>query len=153
MPVPGIKSGNCAGHPNSDGPQMSSLCSWLAGPVPELDPGTSLTSGKRRSIAAGVAICCPGIYGNCVFKLRPEYCAHARSPLLMPAQAEGTGEESPTELAAGTSMEAATGVYIAQLCGELAQMAAKAELNGLALLLFSAQIEAELWAHASEDKS
>lgn len=64
-------------------------------------------------------------------------------------QAEEEG--SPTELAPGTSVEAAVGLYIAQLCGELAQMAAKAEYNGLANLLFRAQIEAELWARASED--
>jgi hypothetical protein len=64
---------------------------------------------------------------------------------------ERAEEESPTELASGTSVEAAIGIYIAQLCGELAHMAAKDEFNILANLLFRAQIEAELWARASED--
>jgi hypothetical protein len=64
---------------------------------------------------------------------------------------EEAGEGSPTELSSGTSVEAAIGIYIAQLCGELAHMAAKEEFNILATLLFCAQTEAELWARASED--
>jgi hypothetical protein len=64
---------------------------------------------------------------------------------------EETHEEWPPELTAGPDIEAAIGDYIAQLCGELAQMAAKAEYNSLANLLFRAQIEAELWVKASHD--
>jgi|GEM_PF-2485232 hypothetical protein len=67
------------------------------------------------------------------------------------AEEEETHEESPPELTAGPDIEAAIGDYIAQLCGELAQMAAKAEYNSLANLLFRAQIEAELWVKASHD--
>jgi hypothetical protein len=64
---------------------------------------------------------------------------------------DGTGGESSTELDPGTSVEAAIGIYVAQICGELAQMAAKSEFNVLANLLFLAQVEAELWARASKD--
>jgi hypothetical protein len=64
---------------------------------------------------------------------------------------ERAEEDSPTELSPGTSVDTAIGIYIAQLCGELAQMAAKDEFDILANVLFRAQIEAELWARASED--
>jgi hypothetical protein len=48
-------------------------------------------------------------------------------------------------------VEAAIGIYIAQLYGELAHMAPKDEFNILANLLFRAHLEAELCARASED--
>lgn len=71
--------------------------------------------------------------------------------ITLAGETETLGEESPTELAPGTSMETATRLYIAQLCRELALMAAKSEFNILAQLLFDAEALAKFMVHTDDD--
>jgi hypothetical protein len=54
--------------------------------------------------------------------------------------------DSPPLLPEGTSLRIDSAAYLAPICGELAQVAAKAEFPHLADLLLQAQMEAHRWA-------